>query len=108
MEWGADMDRQALQSIGKKAGFGDLMAQPKFLEILNSYSDLLQVWLAKRDSSTSKGKVSVVIKYVTPEGVIVMKRDFDAELFKIMPPEMMKRLMFDIGTAYQEKIYDPV
>lgn len=101
------MDRQVLQSIGKKAGFGDLMGQPKFLELLGRYSNLLQVWMAKRDSSTQKGKVAVVMKCMTRDGLVVMKRDIDSELFKIMPPEMMQRVMFDIAMQYREKIYDP-
>jgi hypothetical protein len=102
------MDRQVLQSIGKKAGFGDLMTEPKFLELLGRYSNLLQVWMAKRDSSTPRDKVVVVMKYTAPDGLVVMKRDIDSELFKIMPPEMMQRVMFDIAMQYREKVYDPV
>jgi hypothetical protein len=101
------MNRDILHSIAKKAGFGELMSQPKFVDILGRYTNLLQQRIQKDDESIPKFRVCIEIKTMTPKGLVKIRQDVDSKVFETMPVELLADRYGNIAVEFREQLDDP-
>lgn len=101
------MNRDVLHSLARKAGFGELMSQPKFVEILIRYTSLLQQKMQKEDMSIPKYKVCIEFKAMTSEGVIKVRKDIDSKTFQTMPVHMLAEHYGAVAVEFRGQLDDP-
>jgi hypothetical protein len=101
------MSRDVIHSLANKAGFGELMSQPKFVDILARYTNLLQQRMEKQDQSIPKFRVCIEIKCMTPKGLVKLRRDIDSKVFETMPLELLAHHYGTIAVEYREQLDDP-
>ena len=101
------MNRDILHSLAKKAGFGELMSQPQFVEILARYTNLLQQRMQKNDQSIPKLRVCIEIKSMTSKGLVKIRRDIDSKVFETMPVELLVDRYGTIAVEFREQLDDP-
>ena len=101
------MNRDVLHSLARKAGFGELMSQPKFVDILSRYTNLLQQRMQKEDTSIPKYKVCIEFKAMTSAGVIKVRKDIDSKTFQTMPVHMLTEHYGVVAVEFREQLDDP-
>jgi hemerythrin-like domain-containing protein len=101
------MNRDILHSLANKAGFGELMSQPQFVDILARYTNLLQQRIQKNDQSIPKSRVCIEIKSITSKGLVKIRRDIDSKVFETMPIELLVDRYGTIAVEFREQLDDP-
>ena len=101
------MNRDVLHSLANKAGFGDLMTQPKFVDMLSRYTNLLERRIQKHDLSAPKFSVLIQMKSLTPKGLVVIQKNIDIKVFETMPAELLAYHFGSIGVEFKEQLNDP-
>lgn len=100
------MNRDILHVLANKAGFGKLMSQPKFVEILARYTNLLQQRMQKDDQSIPEFRVCFEIMSMTPKGLVKMRADINSKVFETMPTELLADLYGTIAVEFRDQLDD--
>lgn len=101
------MNRDVLHSLASKSGFGDLMTQPKFVDMLGRYTNLLLSRIEKNNQSVPRFKVCIEVKSITPKGLLVLRKDVDSTIFETMPIELLSKNFGTIAVEFREQLNDP-
>jgi len=101
------MNRDVLHSLANKSGFGELMTQPKFVDMLGRYTNLLLKRIEKNDQSAPKFKVCIQVKSMTSKGLLVLRKDVDSTIFETMPVELLSHNFGTIAVEFREQLNDP-
>ena len=101
------MNRDVLHSLASKAGFGDLMTQPRFVDMLGRYTNLLEQRIQKHDQSAPKFDVRIEMKSLTSKGLVVLRKNIDIKVFKTMPVEMLTYHFGSFAVEFKEQLNDP-
>ena len=100
------MNRDVLHSLASKSGFGELMTQPKFVDMLGRYTNLLLKRIEKHEQSVPKFKVCIEVKSMTSKGLIVLRKDVDSTIFETMPVELLSHNFGTIAVEFREQLND--